>query len=780
MPDDPALVLMRERRAARDAEVKVQESSSSWGDYFPNPLAPAGRALGRAIYGMSRTPQTEGYTTSQGVRIPAAREAAVGGLDTGQSPARRVGAAVGMLTSFDPAEQVAMLRSGSDRPIRVMGSRIVNGRPVSSWFPGDVPEGWTIGDGKGNVFVTDGGEPRLLNAPGFSAQDAGQIVGNAALYTPAGRLGGVGMKGVGMAAAGAGATAATTEAAQSSLGGSFDPANVATSAVVGGGSQALVNSLTRLLPSLRQMWRPGGMTDDAIDAIRQDAIAAGANPAQLTDDVIIAAAQQAARDRPGLATRIASSADAATADAERATTAAVAGSGRAEFPEITLTRGQQTLSQNQLLDESMLRAGNFGPMARGIMLESDDAASQGVRQASERVQEGLRTAPNAPIIATPNEGAGLAAQAIKDAENAASAEVSQAYSAVGNGAVVPRGMERIARAVGARARSDRSFDPTLRETSKLLAASRKLASIQSGKSGLSIRATDIRRVEQMRRRFRTAYDAAENNSDRAQVRQLQQAFDDELDGVITDGLLSGDQAALDAMKQARGLMADYARKFYQNDSTARGGTAIADKAGRFIQTVVAADPTAEQVANMLFGSRAISNNAGAQIAERLKTILAGKPEAMDAIRQAAFLRILQQKRGNDGGFYVDPLQTQRAFDTIMKGPEAGMMRKLFSNEEIARMGRLFSQSARTRAQVIGSPPTGQRVLTAMYGRAASLFGQNSIITSTLMNIPTAARNPRGAIRAMQSTRPFAGIQANRPIIQSAQPVGVALGQKYAE
>lgn len=777
MPEDPALILMRQRRAQREQQA-APAPEQSFMDSALDVVTTPGRALGRAIYGMTRTPQTEGYTTSQGVRIPAAREAVRAGLDTGQSPARRLGAAVGMLTSFDPAEQVAMLRAGSDKPIRVMGSKVVNGRSVSSWFPGEVPEGWTIGDGKGNVFVTDGGAPVLLNAPGFSVQDAAQIVGNAALYTPAGRAGGAGLRGVGRAAVAAGTTSAATETAQSAMGGSFDPTSVATNTVLGGGSQALVNGLTRLLPSLREMWRPGGMSDDAIDAIRRDAIAAGADPANLTDDVIIAAAQQAARDRPSLPSRLASTADQAGADAERATTAAVAGAAQREFPEIPLTRGDQTLNQNQLLDESMMRAGNYGPMARQIMMESDAAKSAGVRQAVDRVQEGLKQTPRGAPIASAQEGAATVAQAVRDAESAASTAVSTAYQSVGKGAVVPKGMERVARAVTARARSDRSFDPTLRETSKLLAAARQVSRLQSGKTGLGIRPTDINRVEQMRRRFRTAYDAAENNADRAQVRQLQEAFDAELDGVIADGLLSGDANALAAMKQARALMADYARRFFENGKTTRGGTTIGDPAGKLIQTVIAADPTAEQVTNMLFGARAISNRAGPQIAERLKVVLKDNPEGWDALRQTAFLRLVQQRVGNGSESYIDVLATQKAFLKVMDGPEAGMLRVLFTPEELGQMRRLFGQAARTRSQVIGSPPTGQRVLTAVWSRYASqLFGQGNIITSAVASIPNAARNPRGAIRAVGATRPFSGWQVNRPAAQALQPAGVALGQE---
>lgn len=751
-----------------------------------------GRALGRAIYGMSRTPQTEGYTTSQGVEIPRMGEAVTSGIDTGQSRLQRFMTAAGMLTSFDPAEQVAMLRANSRRPIRVMATRVVPGRPairapgrptipavpdrvVNAWFSGEVPQGWELGDGKGNVPISDGGQPVLLNRPGMTATDAAQIGANVAAYSPAARVGGPGLAGVGRAALAAGGTAAALETQQSAAGGEFDPGNVAVTAAFGAGGQAVANTLTRLVPRLRTLWTPRGLTPDDIAQVRAEAVAAGADAAQLTDDVIIEAAQIASQSRPGIGRRIARSAAGAADDAEAATrvNAANAVAGEREFG-IPLTRGARSGDQNQLLDESMIRAGNFGPMGRERMIQADNAASTAIRTAVDDQAARLSTTGALPVR-TPAQGAAVAADAIVDAEQVSSAGVGAAYDAVPGGGVLPQGMARVARSVLRRSRSDRSFDPSLTETAKLINEARTLARVQANRAGLSLRPTDIYRAEQMRRRFLTATNAAENTSDRTQVIQLRQAFEEEMDGVIADGLLTGGPEVMKAMKEARGLMADYARRFFVNSERTRGGATIADPAGTFIQNVIARNPSGEEVANMLFGSSStISNRAGEQIARRLRDVLPQGSEGWDAIRQAAFLRMIQTETG---GQVVSPVMTLKAFDQAMT-KSGGMLKELFTADELSRMRRLFAHAARTRSPVQGSPPTGQRVLTAVYGRARELFGPDSIITQTLLAIPDGGKRARGAYRSFAATRPFAAIQRNRPSVQAG--VGVAEASANAQ
>src|SRR5690606_17942961 len=148
----------------------------------------------------------------------------------------------GMLTTFEPSEQLEILRNN----LEPLGLRVAEQY-----------------DEKGNVIVnvTDGEKisRAMLNKPGFSATDAAQLTGTAALFTPAGRAG-VGATGGMNAAARVGLASAGTQGlintGQQLAGREMDAGDVAgemaVSGALGAGAEIIGQQAGKIVPWVRQ------------------------------------------------------------------------------------------------------------------------------------------------------------------------------------------------------------------------------------------------------------------------------------------------------------------------------------------------------------------------------------------------------------------------------------------------------------------------------------------------------------------------------------------------
>lgn len=96
-------------------------------------------------------------------------------------------------------------------------------------------------DSKGNIIVRLDSGDYVLNAPGFSASDAMNLVANMVAFTPAGRsatISGAALKSA--------ATEAAMQATQESAGGDFDAVDIATSGAIGAAGKALENAISTI------------------------------------------------------------------------------------------------------------------------------------------------------------------------------------------------------------------------------------------------------------------------------------------------------------------------------------------------------------------------------------------------------------------------------------------------------------------------------------------------------------------------------------------------------
>ncbi len=204
----------------------------------------------------------------------------------------------------------------------------------------------------------------------------------------------------------------------------------------------------------------------------------------------------------------------------------------------------------------------------------------------------------------------------------------------------------------------------------------------------------LRKVDRVRKDVVRAMRDAEPEDMRA-LKILKDEYDAWMDGVIASRLFTGDEAGFEELRRARGLWADYAKRFAGKDAPAR-----------FVQDVIRADASPEQVVTWLFGAGKLgSGRFNSKIASGLREILGPDSQEWNMVRQAAFRR-LTQKPGTEavGSSGVIPWGPQKVAENIegfLGNPRTRpLAQTLFSRDERLKMERL----ARALRRMV--PPKG--------------------------------------------------------------------------
>lgn len=587
-------------------------------------------------------------------------------------------------------------------------------------------------DEAGNIIVNnpENGATAMLNKPGFSKVDAAQLAGLTAAYSPAGRLaaGAQTLKGgFTKMALGSGATQTGIESTQLSEGGNFDTMDIGISAGFGGTSQVLVQALAKKLPFLRQQISNNGITDKIRTEFKEAAADVGLNADDITDDVIVQALKQAQQStRPSQQLAIAS---------ER------------EF-DIPLTSGQRSLDDAALSTEDRLRSGIMGEKSQRTMRDFEtEVQVPAIDRAAQQIKTQLGGVDGSP--------GGVVRDGIQTAERTAVGAVDDAYNQVGKAELSVEGMKGLFRHVKNSVRGV-EFDQTLPQTKTLLDNASKFQKLIKGMEGKGLRPLDIKRIEQMRKRMNTAVNAADNPADKAQVMAMKNAFDDYLDTAMQKALFSGNDASLEALKNARGLFAEYAKKFRQQPKRGKSGRVVdRDEPGQFVEKIIDANPTDEQIINAVFSAYHINKGAGAMMARRFKEILGSDSEGFKAVRTAAVKRLIKTNKIN-GKDIISGQQTLKSIDDAVE-KNGTLVKELFTKEEIGLLRRFAAQVKRTQPDLVKSRenPSGT---AQVLSKAMNMlhFGDLSLLV-TAKGIE-ATKGFRSSAKASNAVRPFQEIK----------------------
>ena len=504
------------------------------------------------------------------------------------------------------------------------------------------------------VSLPDGTSYRINDA-GLDSTDVAKLSGNVlAFLTPAGYAARIGQaRNLGLAgrvALQSGAAGATDAALQASFdNGRIDPVRTAAATAGGGLGEVVGTGLaaagTRVVNALRgatgankeaarTMLKEAGVarTTENVNALAraQNELAAGANPNALL--------------------------------------------GRQEFG-LTYTQGQRALDPVQKFrlqsQEEVLRQSPGG----GAPLREAE------RRNTERVSEalaGIGQRLGGRAGATPAELAQGAAGRLRDQADELGAQVSQAYEKAGRGARAAISSDSIRALPDRLTGSVAEFSPNATltpATAKTLEQVRQATqSILAGTDGANVRGVTLKALETQRRILNNNIGAAANRTDKAAMSAVKREFDQWLDEAVDGALVSGDPAALTALKEARGLRTEFAKRFE--------GRAEADK---FITGLLDGSRTPEELVNIALGAGQVSKAAGARFVQRLKDAAQNDPEVIGPLRAAHFLRMTQSTNGENvslGQLVRNIRSTEYTNSSVMKA--------LYSPDEWKEIRRLAS------------------------------------------------------------------------------------------
>lgn len=587
----------------------------------------------------------------------------------------------------------------------------------------------------GRVGFDERGQPTVMlptgevfrtNDPGIDSSDLANFAGNAiAFAVPAGwaaRLNQARGFGVGARAAVQGATAGATDVAlQATLGGGdIDPVRVAGASAGGvlgeGIGTGIGSALNRVMAGRRaaspqnlraasNLLEQEGLPAAAVDARRlapqMEQIEAGANPR------------------------------------------AILGADQFGFQ---YTRGQRTLDpvrrfQQQSREEVLRQSPGGAAVFDAQRAHNRERLGEAVTNIGESF--GARGA------ATASEAVDGAAANLRGQADALREQIGAAYDAASAGSRAAISAESVAALPGRlrAAVSDMGIDPVLTP-----AAARTLENLEiqtgrllNGVEGANVSGVTLRALEQQRRIINNHVSTAANATDRRAMTLIKNELDEAIGEAVETALVSGDASALQSIREARALRAEFGRRF-----EGRG------ESDRFIAGLLDGSRTPEEMLNAALGASQVSKAAGARFIERLRVAANDDPEIMGALQRAHFERLAIGKTG-------EPLDPGKIIAGIRASEHsnASVVAALYTPEQWAQVRRLADalEPLVPRGDFAKSSGTAERM-------------SRMLIERVLGGLPLVGEAVRGAA-SVQATS-AANRAVNAPLRQAAQaPPGVA-------
>lgn len=589
------------------------------------------------------------------------------------------------------------------------------------WIAKNYPDAQFSRDEKGVLVV----KPRAgdnwiyLNKPGVDIHDAVDFGNQALLYSPAGAAAKPGAA-VGVNAARVGAASSAISMAQ----------DVATNQPIDPGKAVLAAGGGAL----------GEVAGPGISALSK----AVTKPAGRTVNVLAEKAPPSMQGQlRGVATTLGDD------FAARATQTA-------DQSGIPLTRGQQSGAFDDIAFEQAALRGARGQEAGEVMRNFASNQAAAVRNAGR----GLAGGETVPSL---NDAGAVVQQGVRDRAGAAKANVSKAYDELRNSdaAVTAPTVSQLPGRIKAKLEED-FFSPEVM-TSLNPRVTRIFSEIDAlAKSAPDGEATmPIAGLERIRQAINTARQGAQGNDAQA-LNIAKREFDDWLDDAIDNELIKGDPRAIDQLRKARGLHADYRRLY--------GGGRKDEGAQKIIDRLIDRGANETDAVNLLFGRAKLDGSGTAvQTLKNIKEIVGDGPE-LAALREGAVLRLMSRMSRNEGGGVGNINYKSLADDwtEALDGSGAPLMRELFTREEIGQM-RSFVATLRKitpPAGSVNSSGSGYEVSRALRDAAAPLLSKLKIVMPFARGAEDAANVSRA--RATTSGRP-------RPLPAPRNPVTGVLG-----
>lgn len=442
---------------------------------------------------------------------------------------------------------------------------------------------------------------------------------------------------------------------------------------------------------------------------------------------------------------------------------------------VTLTAGQRGGNPALLSKEDAMLGGGLGSRAQEVAQAARARQTDEIFRARDSV--GNVAGRGVAQLERPQDAGGIVADAVK--ANAASAKLDYQgkYKAAfaGQGAFKPEafnGMSaRVADSLVGRP------DPVIIDDVLTPAANRalkELDNVQNLKLGTIgqpaasdvVEGVNLRGIDQARRKLAAFAKAAQSPTDKRAVSEIIKEFDGQISKAVEDGLFTGDEKFLGALKEARGSFASYQRTFKPQGA--------GDDVGRVLNTMVEREVTPEQVANYIYGSSNVgANPTSVRVVGRLKELLGPESAELSAVRQGVWQKIIGVAEGKT------PMGGQKASERILefvKGDGQSLAKQLFTEDELKLMVKhaYIEKATAAKPGTVNFSGSGNRAAGLARESLAAVMGALGFATSG----PAAGGALYGAGKAAGTIGDLRAASQARKLFSGQEPV--ALGARAAQ
>jgi hypothetical protein len=239
-------------------------------------------------------------------------------------------------------------------------------------------------------------------------------------------------------------------------------------------------------------------------------------------------------------------------------------------------------------------------------------------------------------------------------------------------------------------------------------------------------------VDQTRKRLMSmAASAQPGSADRRAASRVISAFDDHIEGAMERGLFTGDDRALDMLRQARSAYAEHRQTFRSQGA--------GDDVGRAMERIIGRNggegATPTEVANYLYGNARVgATGLSVRLAQRMRGVLGdGSPE-WAALRQGLWARLTQ---ATEGATEMGPQRIASRISEFLRGSGAPMAQVMFTPQE----RNLMRQFAALQQQLTPKPGTVNYSNTAPVLRMLA----NNALRGILASLGAVHSGPIGAV-----------------------------------
>mgnify|MGYP001204708142 CR=1 FL=1 len=415
------------------------------------------------------------------------------------------------------------------------------------------------------------------------------------------------------------------------------------------------------------------------------------------------------------------------------------GSGSSPI-EATLTKGQRSGNKALLETESMMREGTgaYGEGATKVIQGADARQMRVIEDEALKLQGkvGAGSGFNPQVPAAIGGSLQDSLRKIEAKTQAAAAAKMEAGRTAMNeapafitGGTLFRGIDTMLKIPASRGiRGD-----LLRDMPSANVVLGRLRRTRNNLKNGRISIVDFKNIEAFRKSLGKRIDnlnTTAGKEERALLLEMKTTLDNSIDDALTKGLMHGDKATIQMVKEGRAMWADYMKKFFPRQKDRFGQI---DLAGNKLQKILSGE-TPENVVNFFVNvTRAGPKRETLELFDRMKNIFGEGSEQIALIKDAVIYRMFTNAQLKGKGDITRTSIVKNYFDFFNKN--SSLANKMFSLEEREMIRQFVGQVSRTIPAEMRMNPSGTGMVIARLLRDVGSGGLVARIGSLVKGVP---------------------------------------------